>query len=80
MKPLELNVLFFEGICPELASLGIESDIDYTVDKMTFYSINSICRDNMEENQDYTTIYSNGEMFTCTEPYENVKRLIEENL
>lgn len=80
MKSIELNILFFADVSPELADLGIESDIDYTVDKMTFYSINAICRDTHEENQDYTTIFSNGENFTCTDTYENVKQLIEKNL
>ncbi len=80
MKPLELNILFFADVSPELADLGIESDIDYTVDKMTFYSINAICRDTHEETQNYTSIFSNGEEFTCTDTYENVKQLIENNL
>ncbi len=80
MKPLELNILFFGDDNPELRELGIDlkSD-DYTVDKMTFYSINAISRD-AEEDENWTTIFANGDEFVCTDSYEVVKQKIQANL
>jgi hypothetical protein len=80
MKPLELNILFYAESNLELLQLGITTEQDYTVDKMTFYSINGICRNTDEEGKDYTSVFSNGEDFVCTDTYENVKWKILHNL
>lgn len=80
MKSLELNVKYYEEVNLELLDLGIAPIQDYTIDKMTFYSINAISRDTEEEHKDYTCIFSNGDEFICIESYEVVRQKIQDNL
>ena len=82
MRPLELNVLFYDNDEDDakLQGLGLETEVNVVEGKMTFYSINGIARYLEDENNDYTSIYSNGTDFICTDKYENVKKLIEQNL
>lgn len=80
MKPLELNILFFSDENTKLNEiLGKEDDdnIDFVVDKMTFYHINAVSP-NMEddEHNNYSTIYADGDEFICTDSYEVVKSKI----
>lgn len=80
MKPLELNILFYSELNSDLLKLGITPEQDYTVDKMTFYSIDGICRNTYEDDKNYTSIFSGGEDFVCTDSYEVVKQKIAECL
>jgi len=82
MRPLELNVLFYDNDenDSKLKELGLDTEEKFVIEKMTFYFINSIAPYLEDEGKNWTSIYSSGTDFVCTDSYENVKELIEQSL
>jgi len=80
MKPIELNILYNSEDQDNLQDLEIQTEIkDCIIDKMTFYSINSIAPYH-EDDVDYTSINSGGIEYICIENYYKVQELILKNL
>jgi len=76
---ITLPILFDTENTSSLENLGLDFDLnDADIRQTVFYSINGLSP-YIEQNKDYTTIYSNGYDFICPMNIKEVEYLIQEN-
>lgn len=82
-RPIELEVEYYSEQEKELAELGIDlPNSEPTYRKMTIYSVENISlkSTNGSYDTDPCIISSGGESFTCKLSYNQLKKLIDENI
>lgn len=79
-KPITLPILHHTDETTSLKALGIDYKLEETeVKTMNFYNINAIAA-YVEDEKEYTSIFTNGTEWLCTLPHNEVVKIIENAL
>lgn len=79
MKPIELEIFFYEKEQMKMVELGLEDEIpskECSKRKMTFFNINAIAP-YKEDGETYSAIHCNGTSFVSPVKYDELKKLLE---